>query len=570
MARLVHSPLQQRVRQVRLRLIAQGLLNRLAVAWGIALAIGIAWMLAEPLAVPGAKPWLKWAVLTGVAGVATGIALWLTRRKAPSPVQAALTLDQRFDLSERTTTAWSLGPYEQAMPAGQALLADANAQLEKVRVRDKFPIRASWRVVFVPLLAVGVAVLSLYPLPVKRLLAEVTGSPETEEEKVEEKPTAAKPATPRTYIKPPPERPGKSIELQKLEAELERLYTEHNKDGGPEKERPEIVRDRQEKIANAEEQLKKREQELNEKFQKLQEQMEKATELEKGEARKDGPAKDFEEALSKGDLKKAEEEADRLRKKAKEKKLDQKDTEQLKKQIDEMQDKLDRLTREREKKKQELKERIDQAKRENRDAETLERELKQMEKDQEVPQEMKDIAKAMAKAKEALEMNDFDGLSEQFGEMAKQLGNIQEQLQDLESIEEHLQNLKQMKRQGCKECEGKGDKKGEGGEKDNAQGYAEGASGRRPENKDAKTKAGEEERVRGFFDPKGRKTYGGATNGPAFKKATSVEMAGEIQAAVQEAPDAVEVQRLPKATKDLVKDYFEKLGGQAPPPAPKK
>ena len=41
-------------------------------------------------------------------------------------------------------------------------------------------------------------------------------------------------------------------------------------------------------------------------------------------------------------------------------------------------------------------------------------------------------------------------------------------------------------------------------------------------------------------------------------------MAGDIKQAVQEAPEAVEVQRLPKAAKEMVKEYFEKLGNQAP------
>jgi hypothetical protein len=122
-----------------------------------------------------------------------------------------------------------------------------------------------------------------------------------------------------------------------------------------------------------------------------------------------------------------------------------------------------------------------------------------------------------------------------------------------------------MKKEGCKDCEGE-KKDGQGGDGESrANSRAEGATGNRPENKDAKTKEGDEKRVRGFFDPKGRKTYGGSTTGPAFKKASSAEMSKEIQQAVQEAPEAVEVQRLPKAAQEMVKEYFEKLGGQAPP-----
>jgi hypothetical protein len=178
---------------------------------------------------------------------------------------------------------------------------------------------------------------------------------------------------------------------------------------------------------------------------------------------------------------------------------------------------------------------------------------------------MQELAKALKQCKQCLDKNDMDGLADQLGQIGKQLGDIDDELKDFDDIEEHLQNLRQMKKEGCQQCEGDGKKKGEGGEKDNATGYAEGASGKRPENKDAVTKGHEEQRVRGFFDPKGRKAYGGSTNGPAFKKASSTEMATDIKQAVQEAPEAVEVQRLPKAAKEMVKEYFEKLGNQAPP-----
>jgi len=565
MARPPVSPLESRVRQARRRLITQSLLNRLGVGLGLALAAGIVWFLIEPLVLPGATASLRWIVLGCAAVIGIALAVWTARRAAPSPLSAALAIDQRFDLKERVTTAVSLTPELQSSPAGQALLADANAKLERVAVNGKFPVRIGWRALFLPAQAAAIVILALYPPPVLTILADAGSKKDDDQAKANDTTNAPKPAAPKTMIKPPAERPNKSEELRALEAELEKLYAEHNKDGGPEKDKPEQVRERQEKLAAAEERLRKREQQMAEKFQRLQEQMEKLTELEQGEARQDGPAKEFADALAKGDLKKAQDEVDRLQKKAKEKKLDQKDQQQLKKELQNMEDRVDRLTREQEQKKQKLKDLIEKAKKENRDAETLERELKNLEKDQQMTKEMQDLAKALKGAKQALDMNDFDGLSEQLGEVAKQLGGIQDELQDLEDLEEHLQNLKQMRKEGCAQCKGEDKDKGDPGHRDDATGYAEGATGRRPENKDAKTKAGDEHRIRGFFDPKGRKTYGGATVGPAFKKSSSIEMEGDIRQAVQEAPEAIEVQRLPKAAKDMVKEYFEKLGGQAPP-----
>jgi uncharacterized coiled-coil DUF342 family protein len=566
MARPQPTPLESRIRQARTRLFVQSLLNRVGLAWGCALAVGVLWFVLEPVSVPGSPAWLKWAVLGGAAGLGTAVAVWAALRRAPTPLSAALAIDQRFDLKERVTTAVSLTPHDQASPAGQALLADANEKLDKVAVKGQFPVRVGWRALFLPAQAAAIAILALYPPSVLTNLAGGGSKTDDDQAKLDEKHDIPKPAIPRTFIKPPAERPNKSEELRQLEAELEKLYAEHNKPDGPEKDKPEQIRDRQERVASAEEKLKKREREMTEKFQRLQEQMEKLTELDQGEARHDGPGKQFEEAMSKGDLKKAKDEVDRLQKKAHEKKLDPKDQEQLKKQLEDMEKKVDRLTKEQEDKKKKLKDLIEKAKRENRDADSLERELKNLENEQQMTKEMQELAKALKGCKQCLDQKDFDGLSDQLGQVSKQLGEIDDELKDLEDIEEHLQNLKQMKKDGCKSCQGQGKDKREGGDQDDATGYAEGATGRRPENKDAVTKPGDEQRVRGFFDPTGRKRYGGATTGPAFKKASSVEMAGDIRQAVQEAPEAAEVQKLPRAAQDMVKEYFEKLGGQAPPP----
>jgi uncharacterized coiled-coil DUF342 family protein len=561
------SPLEARVREARRRLFTQSILNRLGLAWGCALAVGLLWFLIEPVVYPGAGAWVKWAILGVAAGAGTLLAGWSAFRRAPSTLSAALAIDQRFDLKERVTTALSLTPHDHTSPAGQALLADANSKLEKVAVKGQFPVRVGWRALFIPAQAAAIAVLALYPPSVLTMLAGGGPKKDDDQAKADEKTVPPKPAIPRTFIKPPTERPTKSEELRQLEAELEKLYAEHNKPDGPEKEKPEQVRERQERIASAEERLKKREREMTEKFQRLQEQMDKLTELDQGEPRKDGPGKEFEEALAKGDLKKAKEQADELKKKVEEKKLDPKEQEQLKKQLEDLQKKVERLDRDQSEKKQKLKELIEKAKRENRDADSLERELKNMEKDQKMTKEMEELAKSLKACKQCMDKNDFDGLSEQLGQVSKQLGDIDEELKDLEDIDEHLQNLKQMKKEGCEQCKGDKKKKGDpGGDQDDADGYAEGATGRRPENKDAVTKPGEEQRVRGFFDAKGRKTYAGATTGPAFKKASSVEMAGDIRQAVQDAPEAPDVQKLPKAAQNMVKEYFEKLGGQAPPP----
>src|SRR5919204_1950016 len=88
------------------------------------------------------------------------------------------------------------------------------------------------------------------------------------------------------------------------------------------------------------------------------------------------------------------------------------------------------------------------------------------------------------------------------------------------------------------------------------------ASGRRPLGKkapfksfDAKTKA--------EFDPKGKKIFDGYAPGQSFRKKGGPELVGEIKQASQEAPEAIEQQRIPKAAREMAKGYFQKMREQA-------
>ncbi|WP_020473325.1 ABC transporter permease family protein [Zavarzinella formosa] len=562
------NSLQIRLRQARRRLVTQQFLQTAGIAFGIGLAFFITWLLAEPfLNIAQPMVW-RWVVLGSTGGIAIAIAVLRTFRSAPSSLETALAIDQRFDLKERLTTAFSLPPELAANPVGLALIEDARTRVERIAVRDKFPVQLGWRSLFIPAQVAAILLVWFFYDPA-RMTSWAKGNPNDDnaEQTAETTGPEKSALNTRPFIKPPAERPNQfkdSKELQDLQAELEKLYADNNKEKTSDK--PEQLREKATEIAKAEEMLKKHEQVMAEKFQKLQQQLEGLTQLGKGEARPEGPGKEFEEALAKGDLKKAEEEADRLKKKARDKNMNEKEAEQLKKEIQQMEDRVDRLNREQKKKEEQLKDLINKAKKENRDAESLERELNNLQQEMAQTKETQKLAEAMKQAKKALEEKDFDGVADQMEKIAGQLGDLQEQLKDLDDVEEHLQNLKELKNRLCKECEGEGEgkQKGKGGEKDNAKGYAEGASGKREENKDALTKKGEENQVRGFFDPKGKKRYGGSTTGPAFKQQSSAEMAGEIQQAVQEAPEAVEVQRLPRAAKDMVKEYFEKLGGQSP------
>jgi len=275
---------------------------------------------------------------------------------------------------------------------------------------------------------------------------------------------------------------------------------------------------------------------------------------------KDGPAKELNDALSKGDLKAAKKEVDELQKKMKDKDLTKEDQQKLAKQLDKMKNEMEKLERNKEREDQ-LKKLIDQAKKEGKDAESLERELEKLKQEsKEGAEAAQQLAQQFKKAKEALDNDNLEQAAQELEKAGQSIQELESQLQDLEEAQDYLQRLKDEKKAACKACEGKSD--AEGGRKDNAKGAGRG-SGDREENKDAATSS-EEQRIKGLFNPSGKKTYGGTTKGNAFKKATTNELGQAITEAAQEAPKATDSQRLPRDAKDSVKEYFQNLGGQGP------
>src|SRR5436309_1021233 len=101
MARSTASPLDRQLARVRRRLFLQSFLELLAWGWLVALVLAVGWFLAQPYLLADALPWYRWAVLGGAVGSATLAAGVLALLRRPSPVEAALSLDERFNLKER-------------------------------------------------------------------------------------------------------------------------------------------------------------------------------------------------------------------------------------------------------------------------------------------------------------------------------------------------------------------------------------------------------------------------------------------------------------------------------------
>ena len=114
-------------------------------------------------------------------------------------------------------------------------------------------------------------------------------------------------------------------EQQEMEAEMERIIS------GP-RENEEQLRDQFKEVTDLADRLAKKGQEMADKQKTQQEQLDRLAKKPK----KEGPAKEMEDALARGDFDKAREEAERLSKALEEDTLSKEEKDQLKEQVEEL------------------------------------------------------------------------------------------------------------------------------------------------------------------------------------------------------------------------------------------
>jgi septal ring factor EnvC (AmiA/AmiB activator) len=557
------------VARVRRRLIGSQLIRTCAAAWLAGLVLAAAWMLLEPVAAHAAEPWRRWAILGGLIAVGTVWAVARTLRQAPRPADAALAIDREFGLSERVVTAVSLSPVESASPAGQALLADAQARIAGIHIAERFPIRLPWSAAGVPLAAGAVALIALFYHPEPPVAQGGSAGPAVP---AEAKSEINKKLDELVKKSKAPEKPGermKSEDLMRLEAKLEEIAKQP-------RDTTKQLRDRIKDLTPLEEEMKKLERQRAEKAQALQQALQQKDRMMPNDVPQDGPARDLQKALAEGDLDKAKSEVEQLAKKLAENKLSDQEKKDLAKQLDNLAQKMEQLAQQKSKEDQ-LRKLHEDGK---LDAEALQRELEQLRQENEKLQDLQKLAQKLGECRNGLKSGDAGKAARSLGQAARQLEEMELDTQELENIRDQLQRLQDAKDAMCKACEsesecnglgrcdGDGQCQGRGRSSNNGRNdfanSAGQASGRRPDGQQGKVNTFDAKQA-AQFNPKGQKTFDGYAPGQAFKKKPGAELVGEIQQAAQEAPDAIEVQRIPRAAREMAKGYFRNLGGQQPP-----
>jgi hypothetical protein len=536
------TPLHRQIARVSRRLFLQRLVDVLAWCWAGALVLAAGWLLVEPL-IPGNRAdWVRWAVAGGIGLAATlfGV-LWAVLR-APDRLSAALTMDERFGLKERVTTSLSLDARTAALPAGQALLADASERVAGLDVGERFPLRMRWNAVLVPLAGLALAAVVFFYEPTRSQAttnpADEGKQPAANKEDMNKKVAEVKK---KVHEK---KKAGEKINNEKADLIDDELQKILNKP----RDTKDDVRDRLKELTALEEKAKKNQDDLKDRAQAIKDQMQQMNKN-AGSNAKDGPAKEMQKALEKGDFKKAQEELEKLRKKLEDKDhpLNEKEKEQLKQQLQDMKEKMKAAADPKEAKKQ-----LEQLKRDgkidqeqfNKAMDQLEKNAKRMSPDDQ--QKMNDIADALKEAEQALKDGDGNKASDALQRAGEAMKKTDDLIQMQEDVQEQLDDLEDAQR-GFQQGMNPG---GPG-------------AGRRPESDPVKT-GHYTSKLKGQFDPKGAKELTGYVSGPSFKKKSSAEIATEIKQASQEAPEAMERQRIPRAASDMARGYFEnfrKLSG---------
>jgi hypothetical protein len=537
--------LQTQVRQAYRRLRFQSVLNALVWCWAAAIFLAVGWCLLEPWVLPSAKPLLRWQIAGGSLGVGTLTALVIGWKRTPSLVETALSIDDRFGLRERVTTSLTLPPEQVASAAGRALLEDVNKKIADLDIRSKFPLTLSGWAGLVPAAALLLALVGVFyePKQSKASLAkaEPTAPPPNAKELDQKMQDLKRKKNEDKADKP------KSEDLEKLEAELDQIANRP-------RNTKEEVRERLKDMTALEQQMKDKEKEMSEKNRALKQQLQKLDKMAAAQGA-EGPTKDLEKSLAQGKFDKAKEEIERLAKQLQNNTMDEKTKEQLKDQLDKLKDKIEALAEQKEKERQ-LKEM-------NLDPETLKRELDQIKKDSQKMKDLANLAKQLGQAQQKLKEGDSQGAADMLAKAGEQLKKMDGTDKDLEDLRDQLTRLQDAKDEAGEGLNDRRDMINERDlDEDNPDSDGQPGAGRRPLGK-AKPFKSYDAKTRSEFDAKGKKIFDGYAPGQTFRSKKGAEMIGDIKQASQEAPEAIEQQRIPRAARDMSRGYFQNMRKQA-------
>jgi hypothetical protein len=542
--------IKRQINVARRRLLAQRLL--VVAAWSFFATLSVA---AIGLVIP--KIWVLgldrhvW-VSSWIAGslfLGSLVALLSSYLRRASMLDAAIEIDRRFQLKERVSSAVALHPDESGTEIGEALIQDAVRRVERIDVRDRFPIRTGWRA-FLPL------------VPAVVIFGLVAFVPDA---------TPAKPDAKSVEVSAEAQRVARSA--QELKKRLARAEAKAQEQGledadvifkqlqkGLEDLADKSGVDRKSALAKMNDlakSLEKRRDQLGGADQ-MRDQLNRLRDIQQG------PADRIAKAVKDGDFPKALEELKKLQEQLENDQMTEDEKQQLVKQLEQLRDRLQEMVDRHEQAKRDMQEEIQrrQAAGDLEGAGRMQRQLDQFNAMNDWMNRMQQMADSLDQCKQCLQEGQGGQAAAGLDQLAKSLEQLQDATDQLETLDQIMDDIAMAKdAMGCEACDGRGCEGCMGGAFGWQQGQGNGIGdgqgfGERPEEQ-TDTRFYESQ-VRGEVR-QGAAVVTGTVGGPNRAGRSLVETREAISGAMSQDPDPLIDLQLPKTERDHTRQYFESL-----------
>jgi hypothetical protein len=540
--------LHKQITRARRRLVLQSFSAKLAWCWFVtllvatlAIAVGRVW---PPVA--DERLWASGSLAVAlVVGLLAAIAwTWFSRQSA---LDAAVEIDRRFALKERVASTLSLDADTLQSEAGRALVLDAAARIEQIDLAEQFGVRLDRR-----------ALLPLGPALVAMALVLIGGGSPAE------KPAEAAPAQ-AAQIKKSTQALAERLEERRKEAAAQGLpeadallkQMEAQAKSIPEKS----LTDRKQALAQLNElvrEAEKRRQELSS-GNEMKQQLNQIKNVQAGLADK------LANALKKADFQKARQELDKLQQQLAGDKLSEPEKQALAKQIEQMQQSLEKMTEAHKKAVAELREKVDSERKSGNvaEADKLQQQLDKLAQQKPQVDKLDKMAQQLKQASKSMREGDAKQAAAALAKLSNEMAGMEKDMQELATLETALDELADCKNaMACQECDGEGCAACEGNRPSNRWSRSKNAKGQgmgAGEREESKTRTN-------FFDSqvkqnvgKGASVVTGLADGPNRKGQVQEAIRGDYSDAEQQATEALSDQRLPHDYREHAKAYFDTL-----------
>ena len=437
--------LRKQVRRAQRLMTAQRFVNVLGWCWSGALLLALIMVVVgkyRPL------PILWWVWLVGAAVLGLAVAAVWSMLKRGRVLEAAVEIDRRFALKERVSSALAMPPEDLESEAGQAVSADALRRVQRIHVAEKFAVVPPRRLLLplAPGIAAIVVALFVSPSAVDNAAAK------------------SEDAATKTQVKNASESVRKQLAQRSEQAKKEGLQeaeslfkkleegTKEMSSAPPEREKA------LGKLNDLARQLQDRRQQLGG-ADKVKEQLDQLKNIDRG------PADKFAQDISKGDLKQAAADLQKLKDQLENSNLTEQQKADLAKQLDQMKDKLNKLAESHKAAQADLQKQAEEMRKAGRaaDAEKLEQQLRQLQQQAPQMQQMQNMADKLGQCAQCMKQGNAKDAAKALGEMQQCMGNLQQQMDEMKMLDDAMQQLAQAKDQmvcpfcggeGCEKCNG--------------------------------------------------------------------------------------------------------------------